>query len=149
MKKLIFILKQIKSLLVFCFYSFDAPFNRSHIFKCFFFALEKFTLSLFLTRSFQDVQPISDEPFLKSHAKDEIIFVFRKLRKIISMTCMKTLKSRIYSRNFGCLSLILISFINRFVQIDVNALAQQVVQLVVVLNKPEYIGKLCEFIAGV
>jgi hypothetical protein len=65
------------------------------------------------------------------------------------MTCIKTLKTRIYSRNFGCLSLILISFINRLVQIDVNALAQQVVQLVVMVNKPEYVGELSEFIPGV
>jgi len=93
----------------------------------FFLILKKLTSNLFLTRFIQDVQPLSDELLVKSHAKDEIIFVFRKLRKIISMICIKTLKTRIYSRNFGCLSLILISFINRLVQIDVNALAQQVV----------------------
>lgn len=120
MKKLIFILKQIKSLLVFCFCSFDANFNQSHFFECFFLLLKKLTSNLFLTRFIQDVQPLSDELLVKSHAKDEIIFVFRKLRKIISMTCIKTLKIRIYSRNFGCLSLIIISFINRLVQIDVN-----------------------------
>lgn len=41
MKKLIFILKQIKSLLVFCFCSFDASFNQSHFFECFFSTFEK------------------------------------------------------------------------------------------------------------
>lgn len=41
MKKLIFILKQIKSLLVFCFCSFDANFNQSHFFEYFFSAVGK------------------------------------------------------------------------------------------------------------
>lgn len=148
MKKLIFILKQIKSLLVFCFCSFDASFNQSHFFECFFSTFEKTYIQSLSDQIISNVQSTLDESLVKSHAKDEIIFVFRKLRKIISMTCIKTLKTRIYSRDFGCLSLILISFINGFVQIDVNALAQQVVQLVIILNKPEYIGKLSEFIAG-
>ena len=94
--------------------------SKSHFWMFFFIVGKTYIQSLSDQIHSRFTTSFRRAPILKSHAKDEIIFVFRKLRKIISMICIKTLKTRIYSGDFGCLSLILISFINKLVQIDVN-----------------------------